>query len=87
MIHHVTQEDIDTGSPCDGNKCPVYKALSRSYPMCIYYVYSDRVEYDMKGGIHPKDRYYKALPGSVEDFIFRFDEGYPVEPFSFALEL
>ena len=73
MIHYVTQEDIDKGCQLNGQSCPVYRALKRSYPN-VYHVYGDRVEYNCDSSTHPSVRPSKNLPKNAADFIFRFDD-------------
>lgn len=86
MLHHVTQEDIDKGSALDGHSCPVYRSLRRSYPN-VYHVDAENVQYNCDGYTPLYDRPKKPLPYEAAAFINRFDQGLPVEPFSFELEL
>lgn len=78
----VTQDDIDNGEPVNGNHCAVALALIRAtgdpYVSCGIATASWYVGGDVK---------YVCLPTKATDFIDAFDEGEPVEPFSFEVEV
>jgi hypothetical protein len=82
----VTQADIDRGTPSNPCDCPVWHAIARALPwlsepftvgplgLCAT---SDLL--GTSGGI--------ALPDEAHKFMSRFDDGRPVRPFAFTLDL
>lgn len=76
---HVTQDHIDSGLPAEPCYCPVALALEEQLGG-VWFV--DRgYLYKSSGSI------FVNTPGIVLNFIDRFDEDLPVEPFSFELDL
>lgn len=73
----VTQKDIDEGAQGRCEDCPVTLALQRVVPDAR--VYSSR--------FFTFDGYLKAAPPAVHRFIYDFDLGKPVQPFSFPLDI
>ena len=80
----VTQEDIDQGVPSHAHKCAVARAMSRSvdgaYSLCSFW------------GIHnPAGRgpcvHTAKHDEAVTKFIQDFDNGKPVKPFTFTIEV
>lgn len=76
----VTAADIARGKPGEACACPVYLALARALPHLgsmragpLYIGLTARVAVD--------------TPTEASDFIARFDNGLPVEPFSFGLDV
>ena len=74
----VTQEDIDRGVKGACTQCPVALALARAFPD----VYVDVATTQLLVG----DEFIRA-PSVVSIFIEDFDDGEPVQPFSFDLDL
>lgn len=79
----VTAEHIAAGKQCDCVKCPVALAIKDAlHPLSID-VQSDLINFGLPGGryspVHP--------PEEVSYFVDEFDDGLPVEPFTFTLEL
>jgi len=79
----VTQDDIDKGIKNNCEKCPIARALARSFPgyfnlASIYYL-------SVKA--HQKDFYVFMMdtPKVCYDFIRDFDQGKPVTPFEFEI--
>ncbi len=74
---HVTAEDIAKGRRDSCVDCPIARALKR--------VTTDEVQVTSENiqlgdaSVHP--------PHAARMFVFAFDEGRPVEPFSFSLEV
>lgn len=85
MTIHITQEDIDNGVARSCIKCPIALALNRQAQLNFIYVDTrDRfsrcvVEYDIFKEID--------LPHKAFLFMKAFDQGKPVKPFSFELEI
>lgn len=81
MTIKVTQEHIRTGAKGSPGCCPIAKAVREALPgkavsvIAVIKVYS--------GGFL---KFWAPLTESVRTFIDAFDEGLPVEPFSFELE-
>jgi hypothetical protein len=77
----VTSDDIAKGEREQPCRCPIALALTRAHPG------------QWVLGEHTADFYFDdadgtiSLPNEARDFIKRFDNGDPVEPFSFELEL
>ena len=81
MMKHtvnVTREDISLGVEvsCDG--CPIARAISRNIPGSQVFVLGDTAI--INGG-------WVSLPRECLEFVCRFDNGLPVAPFSFTLDL
>lgn len=78
----VTQDDIDRGAKAvnDGDSCPVALAVQRAPGLGCAHV--------TKAEVVPNGNYFEPgipLPDVAVEFIRRFDEGEPVEPFTFTL--
>lgn len=78
MIIHVTQEDIDNGTQSDCRRCPVAWALKRAFETSLVAVEPAEI-------IIEKERW--KTPGKVYDFVYLFDTGAAVKPFSFELDI
>lgn len=87
---NVTRRDIKTGISANCKKCPVARAIARRLRPGTkirveprYIAFEDR---RIRSGF---ERVYEAwyLPREVTQFIFRFDIGRRVRPFSFCVEL
>ena len=74
----VTQADIDAGKMHSCTMCPVALAISR--------VLRDDALVVGYHGWNSKDN-HGTFPMRVADFINAFDEGYPVFPIQFELEI
>lgn len=77
MNFKLTQKHIDNGEPSEPACCPVYHAVQ------------ERTEQEVLVG----DDYIRIggkdilLPYEVQEFIYEFDNGRPVEPIEFELEI
>lgn len=76
MKIEVTARDIEKGLPEDKCGCPVALAIRRATGLEV----SVWCSMSVKVG-----REYIDLPDEAEDFINRFDQGEPVQPFTFDL--
>lgn len=72
----VTQEDIDSGLRYNSIQCPIARAMYRA-GLTDVYVYRHRIRAD-DIEYRPDER--------VATFIFQFDGGLSVQPFSFILQ-
>lgn len=86
----VVKQDITSGVKCDGEQCPVARAIARATAHRIgsVVVESESITiYDEYDG----DSYYKprqvATPESVRHFVNRFDQNLRVKPFEFELDV
>jgi len=77
----VTAEDIATGEPSDYSQCPIALALKRAVPGCDPYVSTVLLSLNGRHGIQA------FIPTCVSMFIMDFDDGDPVDPFAFDLEI
>lgn len=77
IVVEVTREDIETGTPCDPNFCPIARAVRLATKFDSIHV----GRYQVKG--HSMEW---PLPTSAQKFIVAFDAGHNVSPFSFTLE-
>lgn len=87
----VTAEDIAKGVPQECNSCPVAIAVGRACPAAVK-VGVDGATIDIYAAwdveSDAKSEYVVArTPREVNEFIKRFDNGDPVGPFSFDLEV
>lgn len=73
----VTAEDIVNGVRGVAFACPIARAVKRMGSSQVYVAYGC-LECDEGEGF---------LPKSASDFVDRFDEGLPVSPFSFEVEI
>lgn len=81
----VTQECIDKGIQEDVAYCPIALAIRKVKPNTEISVLSEDVTIDI---FDPEYFFLKGnLPPQASNFIYAFDGGYLVEPFSFELEL
>ena len=81
MLIQVTQEDIDEGERGHCYYCPVALAIGRTL---------NRRNFIYVGGQGIRDVakwVIETLPPGVLDFVCKFDNGEPVSPFSFELEI
>lgn len=79
----VTQQDIDKGEGGSPYQCPIAIALSRVYPKCTVSVGSCQVELIAKEGlVELGDVIQFSLSKHSKKFVYSFDSGYPVKPFS-----
>lgn len=75
----VTQDDIDHGTRCICDSCPVARALQRQgYPKA-------HVEDVVWTPDLVKETRFRALPAEAIRFIKNFDNLEPVKPFSFQI--
>jgi hypothetical protein len=94
MKIEVTAEDIERGQPCAPFCCPVARALLRTFapPACLertdrlgFYVRADH-EKLVAAGTDPRVDVYATTPDIVIEFMKKFDNDKPVEPFSFTID-
>jgi hypothetical protein len=82
----VTAEDIASGKPGEICLCPIYLALQRAMPDGVEALWVDCYRARLSGS--PWLTTASApLPQSARDFIGRFDNAIPVEPFEFDLDV
>src|SRR5690348_452339 len=79
----VTQEDIDKGLKGNCSACPIALAVNRTIPGANSTV-SDMFNHVYCPGVSRKNA---DTPDDAAWFISDFDDGKPVEPFSFTLTL
>jgi len=80
IIVDVTEMDILEGVPMECDQCPIAIALLR---------HGEEVSVAVKNATLIKDgeMYTAGLPSQVTKFICDFDDGLPVSPFQFPLNL
>lgn len=83
MKVRVTREDIRNGKRSKCRLCPVAIAVGRASGQFGYVDGYNIKIFATKLGRKPTKEWY--TPGVVEDFMFSFDEGEKVKPFSFEL--
>lgn len=82
----VTQEDIDTATPCDSNLCPIAKATRRAFHRPAKYMAGEAIQ--VWYGSFAKGGYkYYTVPSKCSLFAQDFDAGRQVKPFSFTVEV
>lgn len=81
MFIEVTQEDIDNGTRHSAT-CPVSLAVGRIALCECHSSYAI-----MLLSRCPEGSIYVTAPVTVTDFITRFDDGLPVNPFSFEIDI
>jgi hypothetical protein len=74
----VTQRDIDKGEPICDNRCPIALAISRTVKRRV------GVTYGAVYLLNEVHQMYELTP-TAERFIRRFDNGQPVQPFTFTM--
>lgn len=72
----VTQEDIKNGKRGEGRTCPIALCLKRTGR-----------EWFVGDTYISSPKKFLALPTKARNFIFKFDDGLPVKPFSFKLKI
>jgi hypothetical protein len=78
MLVEVTQQDINRGESVAW-ACPVARALQRVFPCEVEALYGELAWYF-------DDTVYTEIPSRrVQQFIERFDDGKPVQPFRFRV--
>lgn len=80
MLIHVTQEDIDKGVRRECGKCPIALAVSRAFgkPIRVGAFLVQFFSANMGASVD--------LPPEALAFRKAFDNGLPVQPFSFEVE-
>lgn len=80
----VTAEDIRLGLPGECSRCPIAYALLRLLPEPIAWHAGP-----MSLHVRNKDRELLSMcvPVEARDFMYSFDRGQPVDPFSFEVEM
>lgn len=80
ITFEVTQDDIDHGRRRDCKDCPIARSAAREFPG--YHVLVDS-ELGLENR-ESRNYYCASLPGEARAFIVDFDQGWPVNPFSFT---
>jgi len=78
----VTAEDIAAGEHFACDRCPIAIAVKR----CSGEPFASVTHYRIRLSPDGDSRVAKP-PAAVGDFIWAFDQGHPVQPFSFEVEL
>jgi hypothetical protein len=81
----VTTEHIAKGEAESCERCPVALAIADAFPDLAYVAVGPE-EITMQLGRRPEEIQIDT-PGRVQDFIWDFDDGGAVEPFSFDVDL
>ena len=81
MKIEVTQHDIDKGLNNNCFLCPIAHAVKRKMGTDSVLVYCDRISV-----MSTVTSYNYKLPKKARTFIKRFDDGKPVEPFTFEIK-
>lgn len=79
---NVTDSDIANGVASDCRECPIALAIGRLLSSSIVSVGYNTISVEIKGKF-----YYGNLPDKATRFIFMFDKGQQVSPFTFSLAL
>ena len=90
VVVEVTAEDIASGVAQKCEHCPIAIALRRAAGSARAYVDgSDIFVSPVFDGDEPSDIWNEAgeCPQSVTEFVNAFDDGKPVKPFTFTVEL
>jgi hypothetical protein len=82
----VTAEDIRRGRRHSYCSCPVAKAARRAFRMKPGRRLVVRHEAIFVGAPDDDEMWVGKTPAGVDDFITKFDNGEPVEPFKFLME-
>lgn len=82
MKIRVTKDCIKDGDKDNMDYCPIGLAMRRRSDFGDVKVDQEAI-YFTRGERH----YVRVLPQDAQDFIARFDDGKPVEPFTFEIEL
>lgn len=80
MMIEVTAEDIEQGERGNCGKCPIARAMDRAGVKHVYVG-----EWSMDGMVG-REFWSMTHIDSTRAFIRAFDEGDPVEPFSFSFQ-
>lgn len=80
----VNKTNIKKGKPCSAGGCPIALAVGREFPGKVVSVSDDVIEVFEPFKYGATAVFYHT-PRSAQRFIKRFDNGQPVEPFTFAL--
>lgn len=82
MLIEVTQEHIDAGKRAECGSCPVALAFKEAFPNRMV-----RAGYGVLQAYQWGAYVFKArTPLDVQLFMLEFDEGRPVQPFTFEVE-
>ena len=84
----VTAEHITRGRPGVGSGCAIALALLDAFPGATDTCVGDYAGVFYGGGDELDDRdVWSLLPGEARHFVRDFDDGQPVEPFTFTLDI
>ena len=82
---NVTAKDIENGQKCSASCCPIALSLKRKG---LFNSSVGSVGTTTTSFIYEEIEYHRVpLPLTARQFIHAFDDGIPVKPFSFTLEL
>jgi len=82
---YVTDDDIRDGDPANCSECPIALAISRAVPNVAVHVFDDSII--IMPFADGESNFTLTLPVNACNFIHYFDNGLPVQPFSFQLDL
>lgn len=83
MTVHVTQENIDAGTPRNAHKCMIADAIRRHNPYARY-VFVD-VQKIAFSDTKKRVRVQYFTPPTPQKYLLRFDQGQSLKPFAFTL--
>jgi hypothetical protein len=80
----VTMQHIEDGMARCASHCPVALALIDAFPEAVgIFVNADHLKIWPRWSVEPA---YLEMSPEVQNFVFAFDNGEPVEPFAFTLD-
>lgn len=87
----VTEKHIADGTPCNSARCPIalalFEALAAEGVQQVQGLFVGEATVRFTHYVAPVSRRYRAdLTAEACEFINRFDERHPVEPFEFELK-
>lgn len=81
----VTERHISTGKAADCERCPVARAIADAIPGLAYIgVFAHGIDLQRS---EDEDEISAHTPDEVAEFIEAFDNGRPVSPFTFTLDI
>ena len=86
----VTDDDIEKGIRCNAGWCPIARAARRAFDAAqVPYNQGLSVSQAIYPlGYGPLDKYPRfSLPSYAKSFVYWFDQGHDVMPFSFEIEV
>lgn len=86
----VTERDIQLGKKCSCVACPIALAAGRALPGRLVEVFGDDLQIVRTDDLSTFGRtieHMLHLPWKAKQFVYAFDEGKPVEPFDFTIDI